>query len=405
MDEVKTTGPFSAPVSSPTRAGLLTGRYPSRFGIRKTVIPPWREYGLDETEETLADVLQKEGYTNRAMIGKWHLGHARQVYYPLNRGFTYFYGHLNGALDYFTHVRDGELDWHKDWESCYDKGYSTDLLTDEAIKFIGQQTADFPFFLYLAYNAPHSPFQAKPEDIAIYAANPKFAKDKDNLTNAERRNCTYAAMVTCMDRGIGKVYDELARTGQLDNTIFLFFSDNGPDIGSAEPLRGRKFQEWDGGVRTPAVILWKNGFKQPATITQVTGYIDIVPTIRDIVGAHNDPKKPLDGISVYSILKGESDLIKRDLYLGCGTIVNQDYKFILPGQNPQMQDVTEDYLVSYRDDPYESKNSITSNPQEAARLKKLVLEYDALPQAVDESDFGKGRQGFVAPPEWKVTKP
>lgn len=205
---------YTAPVSSPTRAGLMTGRYPSRFGIRKTVIPPWREYGLDETEETLADVLAKEGYANRAMIGKWHLGHARKAYYPLNRGFTYFYGHLNGALDYFTHIRDGELDWHKNWESCYDEGYSTDLLTDDAVRFIGQQKADSPYLLYLAYNAPHGPLQAKKEDIALYAANPEFARDKDQLTNAELKNCTYAAMVTCMDRGIGRIYKALEQSGQ-----------------------------------------------------------------------------------------------------------------------------------------------------------------------------------------------
>ena len=113
---------YAAPVSSPTRAGLMTGRYPSRFGIRETVIPPWREYGLPEGEETIADVLGRNGYENRAMIGKWHLGHGRLAYYPLNRGFTHFYGCLNGALDYFTHERDGELDWHDDWDSCYDKG-------------------------------------------------------------------------------------------------------------------------------------------------------------------------------------------------------------------------------------------------------------------------------------------
>jgi len=396
---------YTAPVSSPTRAGLMTGRYPSRFGIRKAVIPPWREDGLDETEETLADILGKEGYTNRAVLGKWHLGHSRLAYYPLNRGFTYFYGHLNGALDYFTHIREGELDWHKNWESCYDEGYTTDLLADEAIKFIDRQTSESPFLLYLAFNAPHGPLQAKPEDIAFYAANPKFAQNKNNLTNDERKNCTYAAMVTCMDRGIGKIYDELKRTGQLDNTILLFFSDNGPENGSARPLRGKKFQEWDGGVRIPAFILWKKGFKQPGTIDQVTGYIDIVPTIRDILGIKTPSKKELDGISVYSVLKGESDYIRRDLYLGCGTIVNQDYKFILPGQNPQMKAVTEDFFISYKDDPYEKKNSKDANPQEMARLKKLVLECDALPSVIDESDYGAGREGFVAPHEWKVTKP
>jgi arylsulfatase B len=333
------------------------------------------------------------------------LGHTRQVHYPLNRGFTYFYGHLNGAIDYFTHIREDELDWHKNWESCYDEGYSTDLLSDEAAKFISQQTAESPFLLYLAYNAPHSPFQAKPEDIAMYAANPKFAKDKDNLTNQELRNCTYAAMVTCMDRGIGRVYEALERSGQLNNTILLFFSDNGPDIGSALPHRGRKFQEWDGGVMAPAFIMWKKGFKQPRVVNQVTGFVDIVPTIRDILKIKTPPKKELDGISVYSVLKGNRDYIKRDFYIGCGTIVNQDYKLILPGQNSQMKGVNEDFFISYKDDPYEKKNSKDANPQEMARLKKLVLEYDALPSAVGEVDFGAGKEGFVAPIEWKVTKP
>ncbi|MDR2146525.1 MAG: arylsulfatase [Tannerella sp.] len=397
---------YTAPVSSPTRAGLMTGRYPSRFGIRKTVIPPWREYGLDETEETLADMLGKEGYANRAMIGKWHLGHARRAYYPLNRGFTYFYGHLNGAIDYFTHFRDGELDWHKNWESCYDEGYSTDLLSDEAVKFINQQRADSPYLLYLAYNAPHGPLMAKPEDIAVYAANPKFAKDGNNLTKAELRNCTYAAMVTCMDRGIGKVYEALEQSGQLDNTIVLFFSDNGPaGEGSALPHRGRKFQEWDGGVRAPAFILWKNGLKEQRIVDQVTGYIDVLPTLRDILGVKSSPQKELDGISVYPVLKGERDSIERDLYLGCGTIVNQDYKLILPGQNPQMKMVKEDFFISYKDDPYENENSKDANPQEMARLKKLVLEYDAIPAAVDESNYDEGREGFKPPHEWKVIKP
>ena len=130
-----------------------------------------------------------------------------------------------------------------------------------------------------------------------------------------------------------------------------------------------------------------------------------MPTIREILRVKTPPKKEFDGISVYQVIKGDRKNIKRDLYLGCGTIVNQDYKFILPGQNPQMKDVTEDFFISYKDDPYEKKNNKDANPQEMARLKKLVLEYDALPAAVDESDFGKGREGFVAPHEWKVIKP
>ena len=190
---------YTAPVSSPTRAGLMTGRYPSRFGIRKTVIPPWRDYGLDPEEQTLADMLAANGYAHRAIVGKWHLGHGRRAYYPLNRGFTHFYGCLNGALDYFTHEREGELDWHNDWESCRDEGYSTDLIADEAVRCIGGYASEGPFFLYVAFNAPHTPFQAPEDEIAEHISPEKFAA----LTPREKDAYTYRAMVTRMDKGVG----------------------------------------------------------------------------------------------------------------------------------------------------------------------------------------------------------
>jgi arylsulfatase B len=182
---------YTAPVSSPTRAGLMTGRYPSRFGIRKTVIPPWRDYGLDVQEQTLADLLGKNGYPNRAIIGKWHLGHGHQSQYPLNRGFTYFYGCLNGAIDYFTHERDGELDWHKNWESCYDKGYSTDLIAGEAANCIDKYSGKDPFFLYVAFNAPHSPYMARQDDLDKLISPEKF----NTLKKKEQNHYIYQAMI------------------------------------------------------------------------------------------------------------------------------------------------------------------------------------------------------------------
>lgn len=165
---------YAASVSSPTRAGLMTGRYPSRFGIRETVIPPWRDYGLPVEERTMADMLADNGYEDRAILGKWHLGHGRLAYYPLNRGFTHFYGHLNGAIDYFNHEREGELDWHNDWDSSYDEGYSTDLLTTEAVRCIEDYSKDGPYFLYVAYNAPHSPYQAPEDEIAEHIPLEEF---------------------------------------------------------------------------------------------------------------------------------------------------------------------------------------------------------------------------------------
>lgn len=196
----------------------MTGRYPSRFGIRKTVIPPWRDYGLDPEEQTLADMLAANGYAHRAIVGKWHLGHGRPGVLSVNRGFTHFYGCLNGALDYFTHEREGELDWHNDWESCRDEGYSTDLIADEAVRCIGEYAPEGPFFLYVAFNAPHTPFQAPEDEIAEHISPEKFAA----LTPREKDAYTYRAMVTRMDKGVGRILEKLEKSGQLENTLVLF---------------------------------------------------------------------------------------------------------------------------------------------------------------------------------------
>src|SRR5687768_9079249 len=173
IDRLVTTGVrldrfYACPVCSPTRAGLLTGRWPIRHGIMRTVIPPWSTHGLPLEERTLADALREAGYARRGVFGKWHLGHAKRAFLPPQRGFTHFYGHYNGALDYFTHVREGEVDWHRDNETVKEEGYATDLIAREAVRFVEEAPVSSPFFLYVPFNAPHSPFQAKPDDLARY---------------------------------------------------------------------------------------------------------------------------------------------------------------------------------------------------------------------------------------------
>lgn len=396
---------YTAPVSSPTRAGLMTGRYPNRFGIRETVIPPWREYGLDHEEYTIADVLGENGYDNRAMIGKWHLGHGRKVYYPLNRGFTHFYGCLNGAIDYFSHERDGELDWHRGWDSSYDKGYSTNLITQEAVNCINNYSKEGPFFLYVAYNAPHSPFQAPDEEIYKHISKKEF----DQLKKREQDGYIYRAMVEVMDRGIGQILSTLDKSGELENTIVLFMSDNGgvPNLASGStnlPLRGNKFLEWDGGVRVPAALYWERGFKHGMVSNQVTGFVDMLPTIADIVGVEEAPQRAYDGVSIYSILTGQKSTIERDFYLGMGAAVNNDYKMVIAGRNDKMN-IDRDYLVYYPEDAYEAKNSIDEHKAEAARLKNIIVEYDNIVPSHEELPYGAGKEGFVPPREWYITKP
>ena len=395
---------YSAPVSSPTRAGLLTGRYPSRFGIRETVIPPWREYGLDETEYTLADMLGESGYTDRALIGKWHLGHSRKAYYPLNRGFTHFYGHLNGAIDYFTHERDGELDWHRDWESSYDEGYSTDLLADEAADCIDRYSKGDPYFVCVTFNAPHSPFQAPEDELHKHISAEDFAK----LNRQQQNGYIYRAMVTRLDTGVGEILDAIAKSGEEENTIVLFMSDNGgvntiPLGSSSAPLRGHKFLEWDGGVRVCAAICWPCKFPAGTKIEQVTGFVDVMPTIAAITGA-GSPPRPWDGINVLDVLTGGQKRIDRDMFLGAGAAVNNDYKMILAGRNEAMK-LEGDFLSFFPDGRFEAVNDIADHPDEAARLKNYILSFDSIVPAFEELPYGFGQEGFKAPHEWKVVKP
>ena len=366
---------YTSPISTPTRAGLMTGRYPNRFGVRSAVIPPWREDGLDENEETMADMLARNGYKNRAIIGKWHLGHTKKVHYPMNRGFSHFYGHLNGAIDYFDLTREGELDWHNDWETCHDKGYSTELITKEAIRCIDAYEKEGPFMLYVAYNAPHTPLQAQEKDIKLYTDN------FDSLTPKEQKKVTYSAMVSCMDRGIGAIVDALKKKGIMDNTFFIFFSDNGTagvPGSSSGPLRGHKFDEWDGGVHAPAVLYWKKAEKQYKNLSsQVTGFVDLVPTLKDLVGDHSRPKREYDGISILPVLNGKKTCIDRDFYLGHGAVVNKDYKLIRKGMKPGL-DLKQDFLVDYKTDPYEKKNASAGNEKIVKALYEVALKYDTI---------------------------
>ena len=172
---------YVQPVCSPTRAALLTGRYPMRHGLQVGVVRPWAQYGLPLEERTLAQALKEAGYET-AICGKWHLGHFHRDYLPTRRGFDHQYGLYNGMIDYFKHDRDGGHDWHRDDKACYDQGYSTLLLADEAIRLIRQHGKAKPLFLYLPFNAVHAPHQVPSKYIEPYR-------------HLEERRRTYAGMV------------------------------------------------------------------------------------------------------------------------------------------------------------------------------------------------------------------
>ena len=401
---------YTAPVCSPTRAGLLTGMYPNRFGIRENVIPPWRDYGLEPSNWLIPEFLEEQGYRHRAIVGKWHLGHSKPEYYPLNQGFTHFYGHLNGAIDYFTHERDGELDWHNDYASCYDKGYATDLLAGESVRCIREYAKEGPFFLVVAFNAPHTPLQAKPEDLELYgydASKPTFSKKRGGESSGQgnTRFQTYAAMVTCMDRGIGLILQALEDMEIGDNTLVLFMSDNGADEGSgggsSGPLNGHKFLEYDGGVRSPAIIRWPARFKSSGPVSQLTGFVDLFPTLCEIITPGSSAGRSFDGISILEVLEGREKQIDRTFYLGCGALVEGEWKIIRQGQNPKMK-LSGDVLYNLIEDPYETTDVSAGNPEVMERLTQKTLAFDMLKPEKVLPPFGEGRESFVAPKEWNL---
>ena len=169
-------------------------------------------------------------------------------------------------------------------------------------------------------------------------------------------------------------------------------------------LRGRKFDEWDGGVRVPAVFYWKRAESNYKNLSsQVTGFVDIVPTLKELVGDKNRPERAYDGISILPLLIGSTSCIDRNFYLGCGAVVNKDYKLIRKGRKPGLN-LPQDFLVDYQTDPYEKKNASNGNEQIVRSLYQVALKYDTITPCLPEIPYGKGREGFKAPVEWKVTR-
>lgn len=379
-----------APVCSPTRAGFLTGRWPNRFGMMRAVVPPWSKYGFPQDETTLPEALAKAGYERRGLIGKWHLGHARRERLPLAHGFNHFYGHYNGAIDYFTHHREGELDWHRNDESIREDGYSTDLLAAEAARFIKSAPAENPWFLYVAFNAPHSPFQAKPDDLKKYSG----------LT---RREQTYAAMVDSMDQGIGKILAAVESLPTADNTLILFFSDNGGAARSGssnDPWRGDKASVYEGGTRAAAAMRWPKakiaGGKQ---FDGRIGYIDVMPTVLKSTGAALTEN--LDGIDFLPALRGERELPTRPWfsYIHQGpdaqaSVHLENWKLIAHGE-------ARHELYDLSKDPAEASDVAGANPEIVARLRGELQRFFSWSKE-GVSNYDEGRAGFKAPKDWIV---
>ncbi len=265
---------YVQPVCSPTRAALMTGRYATRTGVY-SVVRPGARWGLPLDERTLAQTLQSVGYAT-AITGKWHLGEFQPAYTPTRRGFVHQYGHFFGAIDYFTHERDGRHDWYRDDKPLQEKGYSTELVAEEACRLIRTQQSGQPLFLYVPFNGIHAPHQVPDKYTTPYAG----------LLGVRRK---IAGMLNAVDQAIGRILAALEETGLRGNTLVIFSSDNGgPAPGRATmntPLRAGKGTIYEGGVRACACASWPGRIPPGATIREPLHAIDWHPTLAKLTGA------------------------------------------------------------------------------------------------------------------------
>ena len=396
---------YGQQVCTPSRAALMTGRYPMRHGLQTLVIFPSHTYGLPTDERTLPQALKDAGYQTY-MVGKWHLGHADRKFWPQNRGFDHFYGNAMGEVNYFTRERGGVIDWQRNGKFIKEEGYYTTLIADEAVKLIERQDPKKPFFLYFASLAPHAPYQAPEADIQRYAS----------VADKQRR--AYAGMITNLDHEIGRIVAALDKKGLRDNTLILFASDNGGatsglfasgskskeeraheeggiDQSAKAPasngaFRGGKGGLYEGGVRVPAFASWPGKLK-PAVVDTPVHMVDIMPTVLALAGGTTDPAHPVDGRDLWPTLAEGKPSPNEDILISVeafrGAVRKGDWKLVkvalLPGKT-ELFDLTKD--------PGEKTDVSAQHPDVVQDLEARLLAYA---KQQKPSEWIKAQPAFV----------
>lgn len=392
---------YVQPVCSPTRAALLTGRYPFRHGLQVGVVRPWAQYGLPLDERTLAQALSEAGYET-AIVGKWHLGHFRPEYLPTRRGFAHQYGHYNGALDYFTHVRDNGFDWHRDDRECRDEGYSTHLLAREAVARVQSRDKAKPLFLYVPFNAVHSPHQVPESYLQPYGQ-----------LRGDRK--IYAGMLAAMDEAVGQIAAAIDAAGLTDNTLFVFSSDNGGPapgrVTSNGPLRAGKGTIYEGGVRTCAFATWRGKISPGTTVNAPLHMVDWYPTLIKLAGGSLDQPLKIDGRDLWPAITAQAASPHEEIVINStpqhGAIRAGNWKLVLNGQQGVGDGETTSSagefavgkveLFDLATDAGEKHNRADEQPQVVARLRQ---RYEAIAkEAVPPKARPKARD-FVTPRVW-----
>ena len=383
---------YAQPMCTPSRAALMTGRYPHRYGLQTLVIPSAGAYGLATDERLLPQALKEAGYRT-AIVGKWHLGHADRKYWPRERGFDYQYGPLLGEIDYFDHTAHGTRDWFRDGVPVVEQGYVTELLGRDAVRVIEAHDPKVPLFLYLAFTAPHAPYQA-----------PKAALDRyASVEDPSRR--AYAAMITAMDDEIGRVVDALERRGMRENTLIVFQSDNGGprsakftgevDMSKSTipadngPFRDGKGTLYEGGTRVVALANWPGRIAAGSVVDGPLHVVDMYPTLASLAGADAHKGKPLDGRDAWGALAegrpSPRDEVVYDVEPFRAALRVGRWKLVWQATLPSRTE-----LFDLAQDPGETTNVADAHPAKVAELKQRIeaLARDAVPPLILNEALG-----------------
>lgn len=366
---------YAQPMCTPSRAALMTGRYPHRYGLQTGVIPSAGTYGLATDEWLLPQTLKKAGYTT-AIVGKWHLGHADRKYWPRQRGFDYQYGPLLGEIDYFTHSAHGTRDWFRNNEPVVETGYATTLLGKDAAKLIESHDTNTPLFLYLAFTAPHAPYQAPQEYLNQYT----------QVADPNRR--AYAAMVTAMDDEIGRVLAALEKKNMRENTLVIFQSDNGGprsakftgEVDTSKgtipvdngPYREGKAMLYEGGTRVVALANWP-GHIPAGIVDQPIHLVDMHPTLANLAGAPMGNSKTMDGMDVWSTISEKKPSPRSEVVYDIepfrAAVSQGDWKLVWKATLPSKVE-----LFNLAQDPSEKDNLAAKYPAKVSELQKRIEE-------------------------------
>ncbi len=373
-----TDGYVTSSVCAPSRAGLMTGRYPNRFGFEHNIVGASEYYnvdtiGLPVDETTIADRLRTVGYAT-ACIGKWHLGGSLDRFHPNQRGFEYYFGRYKGH-GYFPTVESKQIYRQKLPVTEIDVPYTTDWYTEESIQFVDSVETGKPWFLYLAHDTPHTPLQAKPEDLEKYT----HIKDK--------RRRTVCAMQHCLDENIGRLVKHLKSQGQLKNTLIVFLSDNGGVTHGLShslnaPLNGCKSTFWEGGIRVPMIFSWPKRLPQGMTYSKIVSSLDFTPTFMAAAGrplklkkGKDENGKPIDGVDLLDYFDGpvpdhapHNELFWRISHRGAA-VRSGDWKLVrTPHSFPMLYDL--------RQDLSEQKNLAWEQPEKARELMLKLTNWE-----------------------------